>query len=150
MAMNQLLRLWSVVSKRRLPDTWASEFTRKVMCQHSTVLRKKPMIRPGQPAMREQPMASRVGGTRKYLLSHMSSGYLAKSWMREKSVSAVLSKSQPMCEYQKPSSTGECVSPTWSLCLWWLRWCEAHQSTPFCAVVWARKASRNWKTRLVL
>ena len=56
-----LLRLWSVVSKRLVPQMWVTELMRNVLCQSSTVLRKKPMNRPGQPAIKKQAVASAAG-----------------------------------------------------------------------------------------
>ncbi len=51
-ASSQLLRLVSVVAKRRLPNTWASELMVKVPCHSRVVLRAKAMKRPEAPMVR--------------------------------------------------------------------------------------------------
>ena len=49
--------------------------------------------------------------------------------------------------HQKPFWRGLWMSSGRSEYLWWWRWFAAHQSTPFCAEVWPRNASRNCGTR---
>src|SRR5690606_25304776 len=94
-ARNQLLRLSSVVSKRRLPITWASELMKNVVCHNRTRLAKNAMNSPGQPHSANDSSANKVGGTRWYLFNQTSSGYLVRSLTLLALVSDVLSKIQP-------------------------------------------------------
>ena len=93
-------------------------------------------------------MPSSTGGTTWNRFSRRSSG-----WRERSLISPVAAyrwqRIQPRWLHQNPRC-GLCTSSGWSEYLWWLRWCAAHQSTPFCALVWAQNASTNWKMRPVL
>ncbi len=56
----------------------------------------------------------------------------------------------PTCAHHTVFTIGECGSSSWSECLWWWRWCPAHQSGPFCIAAHPIHASANWNHRLVL
>ncbi len=49
--------------------------------------------------------------------------------------------------HQKPPWIGLWTSSGRSEYLWWCRWFDAHQRTPFWAAVWPSRAIRNWGKR---
>ncbi len=88
-----------------------------VSCHRSIVLTQKPQINRGHPPISHNTTARATGGTRWYLFSQRSSGYLAKSAMYSVRVSLYLSEIiQPTCDQKNPKSVGECKSSSWSEC----------------------------------
>src|SRR5215475_6163872 len=127
--------LVSSVSYGRRPMTCASELTRNVECQSSTVDKKKPTTSPLHPPMRKHATPSDQGPIQLCLSSQRISGYCAKSLIWSTLVSLYLSQRiQPTWLHQKPLR-GEWMSRSVSENLWWLRWFDAHHSGPFCAHV---------------
>lgn len=51
---------------------------------------------------------------------------------------------------QNPPMRGEWGSAGVSEKRWWSRWCEAHQSGPFCAAAQPSAAKANWTMRPAL
>src|SRR5471030_1333158 len=108
-ARNPLLREVSVVAERREPQRWLTELTKNVPCQSATVETKKPQTSIGRPPMRKRATASKTGGTRWYVFSQRSSGYLLKSLISR--VSAEPSRKIHSTWLSQKPCLGECGSP---------------------------------------
>src|SRR5262245_33056424 len=81
-ASRRVLRLVSVVAKRREPNTCDSEVIVKVPCHRSAVDRKKPMRSIDQPPTSHLDTPSSVVGIHQCWLRKRRSGNFAKSLMR--------------------------------------------------------------------
>src|ERR1041384_1657268 len=111
-ARTGLLRESSSVAYRRLPHRCDSELIVNVPCQHSTWHTQNAHTNTGKPPMKKVSVPSATGDSLHQRLSQASSGYLAKSLIRDRSVaSRSRVKIQPWCAHQKPDCLTEWRSP---------------------------------------